>query len=262
MSHSIALHWNQHTLHAVVVRQHVGHRQVEAVLSLPIETGGDVSGTARRLTEALAPYSPARANIVVAVGREVLSWQHLSLPPCPGEDLADVVRLQALQDSPSAANDVGFDFLPLVGDQQTSHRVWAVALQPFELEKILNVCQSANLKPDRIVPLSLGYPPLAEKSGPGGDAASRVYIAPYGEEATLWTMIGARTILFRQLQLPTPTQPSAQIAAIASEIQRTKLALSQQQPVADIDSVWLVGCKNDECLQLAKALSTALEEQV
>ena len=132
MPTAIALHWNANTLHYVVAE---GER-IEAVASVALEKQMDPVAVGRRLAEALAPYSPGRATVVVAIGRSALEWQHLSLPPCPADELPDVVRLQADREQSSTDDDLGFDFLPLLGDEHTPQEVLTVAVEPAELAKI------------------------------------------------------------------------------------------------------------------------------
>ena len=262
MSQVIAIYWNSDTLHAVVLRQHVIRPELEAVISIPAEAGGSATDIGRRLAQSLAAHASGRAIVVVAVGRAAVTWQHLALPPCPAEDLPDLVWLQASQDSPTAGGDVGFDFLPLSGDDHTAYRVWAVSLAPSELSRIQKICAAADLSPDRIVPLSLGYPAWVGHDPAGSSEHLNIYVSPFAEEATLWATTGGQVVLFRQLQLPDFSDMTTRTSAIAGEIRRTKLALSQQETAAQTLNVQIIDNQQGEVAQLAQGLSTALGEEV
>ncbi len=257
MSQTIVIHWGPQTLQAVVVRDH----QVTALVALPIEDRVETDELGVQLAVALAPHSPARGAVLVAVGRAELDWQHLSLPPCPADDLPDLVQMQSLQDVGAAGEETSFDFLPLTGDEQTPHQVLAIALAPRERDKIETLCRAAELKPTRIVPLAVGWPAcVADSMATLG--AVKIYVSPFASEPCIWADTSERIVLFRQIHLPAHDDSLAFESAIAAELRRTLLALSQSETEPGEPSIGLVGADPERLTALADPLAKELGANV
>lgn len=260
MSQVIVIRWESQALSAAVVRVHSGRAEVVVEVTVPWD-GSEQAGVGQKLAEAFAPHSPGRAPVVVAVAREQLHWQHLSLPPCPEEDLPDLVRMQA-DNNHSAADDLaGLDFLPLTGDTETPRRVWAISLSPTQLVRLRRVMHAAELKMDRLVPLALGWPAWSKHSLTKTGQAATILVAPLEEEPTIWATVGERVVMFRQVHL-THDDLAGRATAIAGELRRTLLAFSQEHPEAGSPTLQLVGSQSDDQARLADELSAKLSQQV
>jgi len=257
MSTIIAIHWSEPEIQFVVSR----HGQVQTVSSVAVPTGQDPAAIGRRLAEALAPYSPGKAQTIVALSRGALEWQSLSLPPCPAIELPDLVRLQADHDSGAGDEDVGFDFLPLAGDEQSPYQVLTVALAAGELTKIRQACRAADLALKRIVPLAVGWPSLTAQVAPSSDTDLHLFVTPFAREATLWATRAGRVTLLRQLQLAETDDPATLATAIRNELRRTLLALSQQTDQA-APTISLVGSEQAKLTTLAATLDSQFEVSV
>ena len=257
MPTAISLHWNENALHYAVAQD----GQVKAVASVALESGMSPAAIGQRLALALTPYSPARAKVIVALGRSDIDCQHLSLPPCPTDELPDVVQLQADRDIASAEDVLGFDFLPLVGDEQTAYQVLTFDLAASKLAKIRQVCEAANLTLERIVPLAAGWPALTQQVSPGIKPGTHVFAAPLANEATLWATRAGRIVLFRQLHLAASDDPTGLATAVGSELRRTLLALSQHAG-NEKTSVTLVGNQQEQLTALAQTLDAQLSVPV
>ncbi len=263
MSRVIVIRWEPGTLRAAVVRAQSGRAEVLGVVSVPWD-GADSSADAvagRKLAEGLAPILPSRAPVIVAVGREGLDWQHLSLPPCPDEDLPDLVRMQADYNHSASDDSAGLDYLPLAGDAETPHRVWAISVGAAQLAKLHRVIRKAELKIDRLVPLALGWHAWAKHSVAAGKQPATISVAPHREESTIWATVGERVVMFRQVHLP-HDDALARTTALTSELRRTLLAFVQEQPDAGTPSLQLVGDDGDDLARLADELSAKLEYEV
>ncbi len=249
MSTTLAIHWDETEIQSVVVR----HGQVQAASSVALASGQDASAVGLRLAEALAPYSLGKAKTVVAVGRREVDWQLLSLPPCPAEELADLVRLQADHELSDPDEEAGFDFFALAGDSQTPYQVLTVSLASEELTKIRQVCRAADLALERIVPLAVGWPLLTSQVA--SDDGTQIFVAPLAREATLWATRSGKVTLFRQLQLSESDDPTALAASMNNELRRTLLALSQQAS-AGTTTISLVGMQQEKLTVLAEMLES------
>ncbi len=257
MPTAIALHWNANTLHYVVAESD----RIEAAASVALEPRMDPTAVGRRLAEVLSPYSPGRAKVVVAMDRSALEWQHLSLPPCPADELPDLVRLQADREQSPTDDDLGFDFFPLVGDEQTPQEVLTVAVEPAKLAKIRLVCNAANLTLERIVPLATGWPVITQQASPSVKLGTQIFVALQTSEATLWATRAGRVVLFRTFQIPTGDDSTTLASTLRSELRRTLLALSQHAG-NNGSSVSLLGNQSDRLAPLAQTLDAQLDVSV
>lgn len=262
MSTTIAIHWTEPTLQYVVV-QGSGAATV-GEFSLDIRQEPALVG--RQLSEAIAPFLQGRVKLIVALSRGALQWQHLSLPPCPADELPDVVRLQADHDLHSSDEDLGFDFLPLVGDEQTPYQVLTVALAASELAKIRQVFRAANVTLERIVPLAAGWPALTKQIAHDVKPQTHIFVAPSFHasavnEATLWATRAERVVLLRQFQLAAADDTADSVSAIGSELRRTLLALSEHAEGAEL-TISLVGHQQAQLAELASTLDAQLEVPV
>ena len=257
MSAVVALYWNQPTLQMVVARS----GRIQVADSIELEPGASPAALGQRLAEALTPHSLGRTKTVVAIGRQTLEWQHLSLPPCPPEELTDVVRLQADQDLSAGDDEVGFDYLPLVGDEQTSYQVLTVEIPSAELDKIREICRAANLTLDRVVPLATGWPALALQAAQGTAASTTIFVAPQTKEAMLWATREGKIVIFRQFQIAATEDHSTLQAAIGSELRRTLLSMPQHAQSGPT-SVLLVDRQANSLQEVANSLDAALDVSV
>ena len=268
MSRVIVIRWGPHALRGVVVRAQSGRAEVLAVVTVPWDAdadggtdGGADAGAGRKLAEGLAPFSPGRATVIVAVAREYLNWQHLSLPPCPVEDLPDLVRLQADHNHSASDDLAGLDFLPLSGDTETPHLVWAISISPAQLTRLRRVMRAAELKIDRLVPLTLGWHAWTKHSVAASKQRATIFVAPQGKEPTIWATLGKRVVLFRQVHLP-HDDATAHSTAVTGETRRTLLAFAQEHPEAGEVSLQLVGESGEDLARLADELSAKLGHKV
>ncbi len=257
MPTAIALHWNEKSLHYAVAQD----GQIEAASSIPLEPNMSPEAIGQRLAESLAPYSSGRAKTIVALSRSKLQWQHLSLPPCPAEELPALVQLQAERDFNSNEDDLGFDFLPLAGDEQTPHEVLTVAVDAGELASIRQVCQAADLALERLVPLTTGWPALVNQASPGTKLGTQIYVALTATEATLWAIRIGQVVLLRQFQLAASNEPATIASAVGSELRRTLLALSQHANNGP-PAISLVGNQHLQLAELSKLLKEKLKVSV
>ncbi len=262
MPQSIAIHWTKNYLRAVVVGRRVAHAEVDNVIEFPLEESDEPETIGKKLAEVLTPCKPGRSKIVFAVGRDMLSWQHLELPPCPAAELPDLVHMQTDVDVSSTDELVGFDFLPLSGDESTPNRVIAIAVEAEELAKLQTIWEAAEITPDRLVPLALGWPAAAQRAIDGDEQPIRIFITPFAQEATIWATVNGQITLFRRIQLPAADNFDTLEKIVAAELRRTLLAIAQQQPEIDGASIWIAGKRPDKLTELVELLDQKLDVDV
>ncbi|MGI9430320.1 MAG: hypothetical protein ACR2NM_16785 [Bythopirellula sp.] len=253
MSKAIAIYWNDSQLAFVVADDGT----VEALDSIAVDAKLDAATLGKRLSDALEPYAPARFKTIVALGRESLEWQHLSLPPCPADELPELVRMQADREFSGGDEDVGFDYLSLAGDEKTAHQVLTVSIDSDRLATIREACQTANLALERIVPLASGWPSIAQQTSSGASLGTQVLVAPEDKSATLWATRAGRVVLVRQFQLAASAEPELRTTAVVNELRRTLLSLSQHEDRGN-PQVALLGEQTESLAALAQSLNDQL----
>jgi len=259
MSHLIAIHWDDQLARCLVLREESSRTKIVAQLSVP--TGSDEpSAIGRRLAQALAPFRSGRANAVATLGRSSQQWQHLTLPPCPVDELPDLVRLQANHETAEDEDAPGHDFLPFAGDEQTSHQVLAISADSVELQRLLAVCRAADLRLERIVPLTFGWPVLIAQGLKAYDQDNSLFVATAGDELILWAKLGGRLAMIRQITLAQP--PEADPAPLLGEIRRSLLALNQSRPEQPVRSIWLTGPTENNLQPLVQPIDEQLDQSV
>ena len=254
MRRVIILHWKAESLQAIVLRGSSSSQELEAVVDVPQQDS--TAETGRILAEKLANFSPNRAQLAVAVSRDNLRWQHLSLPPCPMEELPDLVRLQSDYSSNGSDDLAGLDFLPLSGDENTPHRVWIISVSPTHLGNLRKVLSTADLEPSQVVPAVLGWPHVLTHTREQGNAGT-IFVAPLEEEAAIWGEVAGRVVTFRQLHLPDSTADHFSSTVIA-EVKRTLLAFGQEHTDDGDPKVAFI----DNCSSLAQDLIEALRAEL
>ena len=227
MSRVLAIRLQSSGALAIVVRPDGGRIVVEGAATIPLVEGDDAKTRGRAIAAGIAGLRSGRMPTVLVVPRSELAWQNHDLPPAPAEDLPDLVHLQAQRDLPLSDDGEGFDFLPLSGDEEHPHRVIGVGLLPAPWKLLLETCDAADLKPDRIVPEPLGWPELGRLVTSDSAGALMVFAAIVERQATVWATEGNALRLIRTVWLPADDNAAADAAALGGELRRTLLALAQ-----------------------------------
>jgi hypothetical protein len=264
MARAVALKLQSESALAVVVRASGRGIVVEAVVPVPLADGDPPETVGEKIASALEPFSPGRAPTVVAVPRSELHWANYDLPPSPAGELPDLVQLQAQRDLVIADDGVGFDFVSLHGNEHHPHRVLGIGVSPAQLERIKSACSTAELKLQRIVPEPFGWVELGRRVIDGetdnGAGSLTVFAAMAGRQATVWATEDGALRLLRTVWLPAEPDESADRAALAGELRRTLLSLSELAgaPAASLPCVYC-GAHAD---RVARELSALLARPV
>ena len=153
-----------------------------------------------------------------------------SCPPCPADELPDLVHMQADIDTTTSEELEGFDFLPLSGDEIKPNHVLGISMEDESLEKLKTIWEKAEIVPNRLVPLALGWPRRCqeERSMPttirSASLSRRLHRRPL-----FWATINSRIILFRRIQLPSADNFSSLENTVTAELRRYH---ARHRPVA------------------------------
>jgi hypothetical protein len=242
MARAVALEFGSQRTLAVVVEVSGALRRVEAVIEIPTANGESAAEHGARMAEALEAVRGNRLPTVVSIPRDELLWQTFELPPAPAEDVPQMVHLQAQRELPIADDGLGFDYLPLAGDEEHRHRVVGMGVESDVVERIEETCEGARLRLQRLVPRPLGWVALHELTQTP-DATLRLHAGLESDSAVLWLSKDARLAMIRVVPLVAVSDAAVQAKALAGELHRTCLALQQEHPegLADVIHVFARG---------------------
>lgn len=256
MSRVIIIQLASNQIRAVVARTSGDTLQVDAVSTVPI-IGTDLTTAEKQLSAALEEHHPTKTRVILAVPSSAIKWQYLTLPPCPPEDLPALVKLQLDLEGAREEEQIGTDFLPLVGNSDRPQRVLAMVLKVAELSRVRNFGRVSGIRIDAVVPIAMGWPAL-ETQFEENTSDLRLFVALEHKEATVWATNAEGLSLFRQVQLAEEWEAPGSAAAIAPQLRRTMLSLAQEGISADDAQIYVVG----EPLVALQNLANSLGKQL
>lgn len=222
MSKTLAIHLTDEAALVAVVSLQSGKPTIDASREITFDSA-NVEAQAKQLAAGIEAVSGKKLAAVIGLSRDVLQWQNYQLPPAPAEELFDMVAMQASRDHPLAGQEQGFDYLSLEGDDQKPHRVLGVGISQEQLQRILKLCESANVKAAHLVPRPLGWAGLI------GDEAHKTSVTAALETgvATIWAKENGRVTRLRSTPLPAGTSPAIAAKLLTGELRRTQLTLQE-----------------------------------
>jgi len=247
MSQLLALEWNGREARLVVAALRGDEAVIEEAFSVGLEPRQaseellDVD-VGERIASALAARGIGRIDTVVAVGRSNIELRQLSLPPAPEEELPDMVRFQAMREFNELDENWLLDFVPISESSEGPQSVLAAAIDPGTVKQIEQTCQTAHLKPRRLIlrPCAaaslLGRSPTAETSRP------TLLVDLLSDEADLTVMIDRKVIFLRTTRLSgDPLEDAKHLPSLLGEVRRTIAAAQNQLGGRRIESIVLCG---------------------
>jgi hypothetical protein len=229
MARALALKLLPTVATATIVRTGGAEIAVEAVVQIPLLEGVGAKSHGETIAKALARFKLGRTPVAAVVPRTGLYWQNYDLPPVPADDLPDLVHMQAQRDLPLADDGEGFDFVPLAGDAEHPYRVLGLGVSVDQLAYIREVCEAAELKLEAVVPEPLGWCEVGRRAAvqlPAADGALQLFAAISGRQAVVWASEGDALRAIRTIWLPEEATTESDVAALASELRRTIMALT------------------------------------
>ncbi len=260
MTRAIVIQLAAHEIRAVVARADHSSMHVEDVIAVPLE-GNDVAAAAKKFAAELDAHHPHKAQVIMAVPSTAIKWQYLSLPPCPPEDLPALVKLQLDLESSRDDEAIGYDFLSFAGSAERPLRVLGMILRVAELARVRNFSRVAGLKVEHLVPLALGWVGLAEKLQSAAET-KQVLVAIQGKEATIWAIVAGEMALIRQVTLVEDLDSGKATTAVAAQLRRTLVSLSQEGIAADEAEIFVLGEPLTELQDLAGELRGQFPQSV
>ena len=247
MPRLLALEWSESEARFAVASSHGDQVTVEQAFSVNMRPGepgaepapGD-AGT--RIAAALAERRVGKTDTLVAIGRASIELRQLTVPPIPDEELADVVRFTAMREFNALEENWPLDFLPIDDAPDQPRTVLAAAISPEMVEQIQRTCQTAGLKPRRLILRPCGAASLLCRQQVEGRPRARLLVDLLGDEADLTVMIDRKVIFLRTARLPgDPLSDAEAVQALLAELRRTMAAVQNQLGGRKVEAIVLCG---------------------
>jgi Tfp pilus assembly PilM family ATPase len=230
--------------------------QAFAVELRPRESAGEKSEVdiGARLASALGARGLGRLDTLVAVGRTNIELRQLLLPPAPDDELPDLVRFQAMREFNEFDEKWLLDFVPLGDLPEEPRTVLAAAIGPELVGQIQQTCESAGLKPRRLVLRACAAASLLARAESARQGELRLLIDFLSDEADLTVMSDGRVVFLRTTRLGgDPPQPQV----LLGEVRRTMAAVQNQLGGRKVDSIVFCG-KGEQQAELARRIEKEL----
>lgn len=239
MSRILTIDWDRHEVRALLLEADATGSSVEGAWAVPLDSSAKNQSAGASLATAMAGHPLGKLTTLVGVGREQVQLKLLQLPPAPLEELPDLVRFQAERDFTSLGDDAAVDYIPLDGDEQTPHRVLAVALRAAGMKEVQEICGALGVEPDRVTLRACAAASLVRRAAGAGHGNVALVVHPLAAEADLAVLAEGEVVLVRSVRLP--EEDAARRQMLTSEIRRTLAAAGQQLGERQVDEVWLCG---------------------
>jgi Tfp pilus assembly PilM family ATPase len=267
MARIVAVDWDLREVRCAVATVTAGHLHVCSLAAGQIaqsaEEGNEPPpGPGETLRQLLVDQAAGRAIVLVGVDRGDVEVMNLNLPPAKDSELAELVLLQAMRDSPAVTEQSALDFVPQNTDPAEPRKVQAVLLPAERLDHIQKTCATAGVKPRRILLRSFALASLFARTAHAPERCVML-VDRIGEEVELVVLTEGRPTFQRTVRLPASGDEGKAIARLAVEVGRTAAVALDGEDASPIECVYVLG-RRDEQKPLVAALKakTRLEVKV
>lgn len=238
MPRIVVLDFDAQTGQIVVVERRPTGTTVRHAGQFPLE--GEASAlSAEQLAESvrreLDNQKISGAKAVILVGGDDVQYRLIDLPPAPKDELPDMVKFQSVREFAAADEDSPLDFIPLRGDEATSHQVLAARLRPATAIRARELCDVLDLELSRIVPRGVSLAAACKRLMPELATGKHLIAAPVGNQLEMVLLRDGEVILLRRARV---SGESASDAAVLGELRRT-VAAAVGQLEGPVDSAVL-----------------------
>ena len=262
MARLLAVDWDRHEARYVLATSSGENLKIRAATSVPlvdVAEGGnaphpDVGGSLRA---ALADQQVTRAVTLVGVERASIELLHFTLPPATDRELPELVANQAMRESQLVTEQSRLDFVPEDDNATGPRNVTAAVLSSEQFEQIQATCQTAGLKPKRLLLRPYASASLFRRVVP---RAERICLLMnlVAEEVDLIFLVEGRVVFFRTVRLPNIADREKATARLLTEVNRTLVVAAQSRLSEEmVECVYLFGSPDEH-----EGLSDRIRDQL
>ncbi|QGJ71093.1 Hypothetical protein PBC10988_27960 [Planctomycetales bacterium 10988] len=255
---TIALEWDERELRVVVSTAKGKSIEVEEAIPIPLtlsrrgssheENGAEEevaeASLGEQLEKAWKKHRLPKGEVSVAIGRAQVELKQLSLPPVPDDELPELVRFQAMRESPQSVDEeTPLDFVPLTHDPTINREVLAASISSERLEKIRAACHQAGLKLERLILRPFAAASFLRRQWESQTPQTRLFVDLLPEEVDLVALSEGRVVFLRTARLRGDqlVSQAETCRPLLSEIRRTIAAVHNQLSSTRIESIELCG---------------------
>ncbi len=242
MSNIVALEWDAREARVCIGRTRGSGIVVDQAFAIALSDAdeGDSGSATDQIAKVLKQRGAAKSDALVAIGRSSIELRQMQMPPCPDEELADMVRFQAMRQFSGITDDWPLDYVPLhrLNDDEAVH-VLAAAINPNVINPVKSLCKDVDVSLKKILlrpfsAASLMKPATSENQ-------CRALVDMLADEADLTVLVGDDVVFVRTVRLPATNDMAARANALMGEIRRTIPAARNQAGGREVESVTLCG---------------------
>ncbi len=245
MSKLLAVEWERRQARYVTASVVRGRVTITAagMVTLPRtdeEQADTRNDLAQLLGDALKGHRPPRGRAIVGVSRAAVDLRELTLPPCPDNELPEMVQHQAARQLTAMGEGALLDFVPLDEEPGESRSVLATAIMPDQVARINQLCSDVGIAPQRLLVRSLTAGSLFLSRQADNDGVSLI-VDVQCDEADLTVVSSQGVRLSRCMRLPIDDDP----VPLLAEIRRTLVAVANQTGGDEVQQVSICGIEDD-----------------
>lgn len=246
MARYLALEWDSCEARVVVARSGVGEPQIEQVFTVSVaapemeKTLSEVD-IGERIAKEISSRKLAGLDALVAIGRGNVELRMLTIPPAPEDELPELVRFQAQSHFSALGDDWSLDFLPVTGNENEQRHVLAAGISPQAIKQIQAACETAQLRPRKLLLRSCAAASLLKRHLDGRSADTQLMVDLLTVEADLTVLMDGEAVFMRTVRLPGKEGSDETAQALAGEIRRTMAAAHSLLGERRIENVVLFG---------------------
>lgn len=247
MPRVIALEWDDLEVRVLLASTRGGSAVIENAAAVALEPTDDPARHAVELSasvaEAVKQLGAASADALVSVARPDIEWKELELPPCPDDELPDLVRFQAQREFTNVSDEWTIDFVPLRGGGTEPRVVLAVAATPRAMHKISALATASELDVKRIAPRPCGAASLLRRRRNDADETSLLADIHAGK-LDLTVLASGQIVYLRSTRLSDANGPEL-AKFVSAEIRRTMAAARQSLAGREVQNIFVCGDSRD-----------------
>lgn len=245
MAKKLAIEWDSQELRMVVAHQRGASVVVDQVLILPVasaeEGGGSLeSRVSRVLKEQVAQHGLSKLPTLLGINRSTVELQVLTVPPVPDDELAEIVRFQAIREFSSIGEDGAVDFVKLRPAVDGRARVHAAAISGKQVKSSHKVLEHAQLQPQRFYLRPFAAAQLASSQSRLADKTF-LLVDMLPDRVELTGVRSGEILLSRSTRVPGETDSEHYTQTLQGEVRRTILAARSKDAEAVITHLVILG---------------------
>ena len=245
MAHYLAVDWDATELRLVLATSQRSSIRILKAESSPLEFDENPDGAKNvdiglTLKQLVKRHKVPHAPLLLGLNRASVDMMTFRLPKSKPDDLPDLVKNQALRDSPGFTETSPIDFITSPASDGDYLRTIAATVSRQQLKQYRGICQAAGLRAKRMEFRPLALAELYWNSVPASDQPV-LLVQCTASEIDMVVVEETHVAFVRSIKLPESLTDDDRTSRIVSEIARTIAVSRQEVEGAALDKVIVYG---------------------